>query len=168
MLRAGMIVAETIGMGHIVLRLAIQGMSEIRKADPVARRNSILVALVGLIAGIAGIGAFNYYRAAIEAWVVSEPGKFAARARLSLLLPAAALSIPLIVAAVQMWTLGSKTLRAGEYPPPGYPVSRDTAVVRDRAAIRRGRGLQAAALFLGFAFVAMWLLISRLVSMLGR
>ena len=81
------------------------------------------------------------------------------RIKLVFFLAGIILSAPLIAFAVYFWTLGANVLRSHEFPPPGYSVARDTPIVKDRAAIRRGRALQALALCLAAACVLLLMLL---------
>jgi len=87
--------------------------------------------------------------------------------KLVLLLAAVVLSAPLVAFAAHLWRLGARVRRAREFPPPGYRVVRDTAVVSGQAAMSRGRALGALALGLGAASVLVWLLLWRLARLLG-
>jgi hypothetical protein len=86
---------------------------------------------------------------------------------LVLLLLAALLLAPLIVFAAYVWSLGERIFRAGEYPPPGLRVIRDTPVITGKRAISRGRLLKALALGCGIASVGLGLLLWRLASLFG-
>lgn len=80
---------------------------------------------------------------------------------------AAVLSAPLVALAVYLWSLGARVLRAGQFPPPGYRVIRDTPVVGGQAAVLRGRAFRALALCLGGGAVLLWLFLWRLARVLG-
>jgi hypothetical protein len=134
-------------------------VTDVRKADPAARRRAILLVAGGALAGTLLIAAGALFRAPLLEWLQSEP-------RLLLLLMAAALSGPLLLLAAHLWSLGTRVLQARQFPPPGHRVIRDTPVVAGPAAISRGRGLKALALVLGVAAVLLSLLLWRLGALI--
>jgi len=113
-------------------------MSEIQKADPKARRRAVLSVVIGTIVGAAFILGFESYRAALQEWILSEPGKVSDRLNLVFLVAACVLSAPLLVFGAYIWVLGARVTRARQYPPPAQSVIRDTLVVRGRAAVLGG------------------------------
>jgi hypothetical protein len=137
-------------------------VTEVRRADPAARRRAILLVILGALAGTLVIATLALFRAPLLEWLQSEPPERAPRLRLLLLLMAAALSGPLLLFAAHLWSLGARVLQARQFPPPGYRVIRDTSVVAGQAATSRGRGLKALALLLGLAAVVLSLLLWRL------
>jgi hypothetical protein len=144
-------------------------MTEIRKADPVARRRALLLVIVGALVGTLLLVAFErYYSDTLREWIASEPGELAHRVKLVFRVMATAMSVPLMALAVYLWVFGAKVLRTGQFPPPGYRVIRDTPVREGRSAAVRGRGFKTLALVLGVMSVALWLLMSRLASLLSR
>jgi hypothetical protein len=124
-------------------------VNEVQRADPAARRRAILVVVFGAAAGALLILGFEELRGPLYDWVRSEPAETARRARLVLLLSAALLAVPAIVAAVYLWRLGTRVLRAQQFPPPGFRVIRDTPVFEGDAAATRGYAIQVLALCLG-------------------
>jgi hypothetical protein len=54
-----------------------------------------------------------------------------------------------------------------QFPPPGFPVVRDTAVLDGMAAARRGHGFRALAIGLGLATLVLWVLLWRLARTLA-
>jgi hypothetical protein len=124
-------------------------MSEIQKADPDARRQAILVIVLGAALGGLLISGFENFREAFGEWLASEPAETARRAKLAITLSVFVLSAPAIVAAIYFWLLGSKVLRGQQFPPPGFRVIRDTPIVRGPAAVTRGHVIQVLAVCLG-------------------
>ena len=98
-------------------------MTEIRTADPAARRRAVLLVVLGALVGSLLIAGFERYAPALRQWLFSAPAELAPRFRLTFLLLAAVLSGPLITLAIYLWALGAKVLRAEEFPPPGYRVN---------------------------------------------
>jgi hypothetical protein len=134
-------------------------MTEVRRADPAARRPAVLLVVLGTVVGALLILGFERYRTQLRDWLVSEPGELARRVKLVFSLTAALLSAPLVAFAAYLWSLGAKVVRAGVFPPPGYRVIRDTPVITGPAAESRGRALKALALYLGVASAVLWLLL---------
>jgi len=143
-----------------------QSMIEIRQADPAARRQAVLLVVLGVLAGALLFVGFERYRILLRDWILSEPGKLAHRVKLVFLMSVAVLSAPLVAFAVYLWSLGAKVLRAEQFPPPGYRVIRDTPVIGGQAAMSRGRALQMLALWLGAASALLCFLLWRLVRMI--
>jgi hypothetical protein len=143
-------------------------MTEVRKADPGARRQAVVLGILGVIVGALLIVGFERCRAPLRDWLLSEPGKLAYRLNLVLFLSAAALTAPLIVFATYLWSFGTKVVRTGEFPPPGYRVMRDTPIIGGPAAVSRGRGFKILALCLAAASALLWLLLWLLAGVLGE
>jgi hypothetical protein len=141
-------------------------MTEVRRADPAARRRALLFVIVSALVGTVLIAGFEHYRTPLRDWLGSEPGDLTHRATLVFFLAAAVLSAPLLAFAAYLWSLGAKVLRAREFPPPGSRVIRDTPVIEGQAAVRRGRALRALALGLGVASALLCLLLWQLARAL--
>jgi len=124
-------------------------MNEIQKADPDARRQAILVIVLGAALGGLLISGFEHFREPYSEWLASEPAETARRAKLAITISVFVLSAPAIVAAIYFWLLGAKVLRAQQFPPPGFRVIRDTPIVRGPAAVTRGHVIQVLAVCLG-------------------
>lgn len=141
-------------------------MSEVRKADPAARRRAILVAVFGAAIGALLIAGFEELRGPFHDWLVSDPAETPRRARLAIGLSAIMLAAPLVCFAVYLWLLGAKVLRAQQFPPPGFRVIRDTPVVSGPAAVTRGHAIQVFAVCLGVGAVVLCLFFWWLVGTL--
>lgn len=142
-------------------------MTDIRKADPTARRKVALVLVVGTCVGALLIVAFERYRIPLSDWVLADPGASAQRARLIFLLLAVLLLAPLLAFAAYLWSLGERVVRAREFPPPGLRLIRDTPVITGERAVSRGRLLKVLALGCGIASAMLGLLLWRLGSLLS-
>jgi hypothetical protein len=142
-------------------------MTEIRRADPAMRRIAMLIIAFGAIAGVILILVFERYDNALRAWILSEPGSFAQRVNLVFAILIAALLAPLLGFAGYLWSLGGAIVRAGEYPPPGMRVWRDTPVATGDRARFRGHLIKALALGCAAISVASGLLLWWLASFLG-
>jgi hypothetical protein len=142
-------------------------MTEVRRADPAARRQAVRFLILGALVGTVLIVGFERYRTPVHDWLLSKPEELAHRVKLVFLLSAVVLSAPLLAFAVYLWSLGANVLRARQFPPPGYRVMRDTPVIGGRAAVSRGRAFKLLALCLGIASVLLWLLLWRLAWVLS-
>src|SRR5262245_56059805 len=137
---------------------------DIRKADPGFRRLALLALIAGVCAGALLIGVFDRYREPMADWVRADSGRGAQRLELIFVAFAVLLVAPLVAMAAYLSSLGGRTVRAGEYPPPGARVIRDTPIVRGREALSRGRTLQGLATLLSAASVVIGLLLWRVAS----
>lgn len=136
--------------------------TEIRKADPAARRQALLFVLLGGIMGGLLIVGFEYYHEPFRDWLLSGQGSLKVRLATVLIMMAMVIAMPLGWFALFLWSLRGKVLEAGEYPPPGCRVIHDTPVFRGRAAASVARVLQALALVLTAAIVLFCFLFWRL------
>lgn len=137
---------------------------EVRKADPGFRRLVIVVLVAGVCAGGVLIVSFDRYREALADWVRADSSRLGQRLELIFAAFAVLLAAPLVAMAAYLSSLGGRTVRAGEYPPPGSRVIRDTPIVRGREALSWGRALQSLAALLSAASVVIGLLLWRLAS----
>jgi len=142
-------------------------MTEIRRADPAARRTAALVLVVGTCLGALLLVAFTRYRIPLGDWLLADPGSSALRVKPMLLLPAAILVAPLLALAAYLWTLGGKVVRAREFPPPGLRLIRDTPIVTGERAVSRGRLLKVLALGCCIASAVLAVLLWRLGLLLS-
>ena len=142
-------------------------MTETRRADPAARRHAACLLILGALVGSLLIARFARYRTPLRDWLVSDPRAAPHRVKLALVLSAALLTAPMVAFAVCFWRFGDTILRAGQFPPPGHRVMRDTPVLDGPAAVRRGRAFKILALGLVVAFAVMWLLLWRLARTLA-
>ncbi len=138
-------------------------MTEIQRADPKNRRQVLIVTLVGALIGAVLIVGFTQYRPELGAWLGDTASESRTRFGIVLAVMAALGCAPLLGLAVYLWFSGSRVIRAQRFPLPDSLVARDTPVLRDRAAIRRGRLFEAfaaaffvAALGLLFALWRLW------------
>lgn len=137
-------------------------MSEIQQADPKARRRAVYAFVCCAVIGVGVILAFLNGRPTLEAWVIQDAAKRAFRLRLVLGALGVLIAVPLAGLAVYLWRFGSLVMHAKRFPPPGVAVIRDTPILRDRAAQRRGLLLRMLAAFLavavGVVLVLLWVL----------
>lgn len=138
---------------------------EIDKADPALRRRLILLLLIATAVGFVLIRAYPTF----VNWALGDPDTAAARSiwiAASLLL----LLLPVLLVARSVWRFGQASAENGRFPPQGQTVIRDTRVLRDAAAVRRGRLLQWLAVILSVLTLslplAMWLMIGALLGTL--
>jgi hypothetical protein len=137
-------------------------MTEIQRADPKIRRRVLAITIVGALIGAVLLMVFTRFRPELIAWL---EGSGSGRARLGIVLAVMAVlgCAPLLGLAVFLALFGNRVIRDQRFPPPGSLVVRDTPVLRDSAAIRRGRLFEAfaaafalAALGLLFALWRLW------------
>lgn len=141
-------------------------MSDIRRADPAARRRAMQTIIVGALIGTLVLVAIERCRIPLGEWLLADPGTAPQRVKWVLLSLAALVSAPLLAVAVHFWRLGMKVIRAREFPPPGYHVIRDTPIITGTAAASRGRIIQLLGLGCGIGAMVLSLLLWRLASML--
>ena len=135
-------------------------MTEIQRADPKSRRQALVVTLVGALIGAVLIMVFTQYRPELGAWLGDTPPETRKRFGIVLAVMGALGGALLLGLAVYLWFFGRRVIRAQRFPLAGSLVVRDTPVLRDRAAIRRGRLFEALAVAffvaaLGYLF-ALW------------
>jgi len=143
-------------------------MTDIRRADPAARRRAGLFIGIAMIIGALVLIALEHYRVPLREWLLAEAGKTGERVGLIILLFAAISVTPLLAFAAYAWSLGGRILRAREFPPPGVSVIRGTRVIRGEAADSRGRRLRLLAVACGIGAVALGFLLWRLASMFSE
>jgi hypothetical protein len=143
-------------------------MSDTQKADPKARRRALLAVLVGTLVGASFILSFESYRAALQDWILSEPGQSSDKIKLVLLTVAVVLSAPLLVFGAYIWVLGARVTRAQQYPPPVMPVFRDTRIVRGQPAVLRGNIMKVLAVCLIVAALVTPVVFWRLAAVFVR
>ena len=141
---------------------------EVRKADPAARRRAVLVIIFGTALGALLIAGIEYFREPFSEWLLSKPVEMAQRAKLVIFVSAVVLSAPVIAVAIYLWLLGTKVLRAQEFPPPGLRVIRDTPVIGGSGAVTRGHAFQFLALCLGVSFAVLWFFFLWLARTVGE
>jgi hypothetical protein len=142
-------------------------VTSVRRADPAARRQAVLLLVAAAFVGALLIEAFERYQIPLRDWILAEPAKSAQRMQLIFLVLGALLSVPLLAFAAYLWSLSARVLRSQEYPPPGLRVMRDTPVIVGEAAIARARQLKGLALGCGIASALLGLLLWRLASVLS-
>jgi hypothetical protein len=141
--------------------------TDIRRADPKARRQALLFVLLGAIVGAVLITGFELYRQPFREWLLAGQGGPGARMEGLLILTAALVAVPLGWFAAYLWKLGARVEAAAEYSPPGCQLLRDTPALCGNAAIARARALKSAALALLVAIGLLGLLFWRLFKAFG-
>lgn len=138
-------------------------VTDVQKADSIARRQAALLLVAGAVIGALLIFGLERYRVPLREWIAAEPGGSASRLKLLLLLAGGVLA-PMLAFSAYLWVLGRKVARAQQFPPPRHRVVRDTPILRGPAAVTRGRVLMGLGLCLGLASVLSWALLWRLLS----
>lgn len=142
-------------------------MTEIRRADPAARRQVVWLLIAGALVGALLLFAFERHLASLREWIYADPHAASGRLRRTFVGLGVVLSAPVLAFAAYLWTYGAKVLRTQESPPPGYRVIRDTLVLRGQAARIRGHAFRILAAVLGTASLLFWLLLWRLARLLA-
>jgi uncharacterized protein YacL len=122
-------------------------MSDIQKADPVARKKAAAIALV-----FGGIGVLillfgSIYESAIYEWL-DKNIQFLISHSILVFSALFIFFVPLIFFAAYLFKFSNLVVLGQRMPPKDYPVVRDTKVVVGSKAILRGRILQIFALLL--------------------
>jgi len=94
-------------------------MTDVRRADPAARRQAVLFVVVGTFVGALLIVAFERYRIPLRDWVVAE-GASAQRVEVVFLLLAVLLLVPLLAFAAYLWSLGEGFSERESFHPRGF------------------------------------------------
>lgn len=138
-------------------------MTEIQKADPHARRQTRWLALVGMVVGMVLLWLLTRYRESLRVLVVEHSDTLIDNPLL-VGLGMLVLMSPVLGCGVYCWVLGRRIVKARRFPPPGMAVGRDTPVVRDGAAVARGRLVQAAGGVLVMAGLAVCILVAGILG----
>jgi hypothetical protein len=112
---------------------------EIQPADKALRVRVLAACLVAAVAGAFGLVVFRNWLDA----TLHMPAAAALQSLLWVLAVVSASAAALLIAlGIHLWRLGLKVRRAGRFPLPGAHVLRDTVVLRQGAAVRRGKAFQ--------------------------
>jgi len=142
-------------------------MTDIRRADPPARRRALVLVAIAAVVGTLLIIVIDRYRVPLSEWLLADPD--AAHPRMTWVVRSLAvlLPMPLLGFALYLWSVGARTLQARMFPPPGLRVVRDIRVIEGAGAEPRGRLLKLLAAVCGAAGLAIGVLLWRLASMPG-
>ena len=113
-------------------------MDEIQRADPGAKRKAIWIVGMTALLGAGTLWVFEIYQDEFVAWLVDNLD-YLAQNTLVVFFMAAVCAAPLIASAIILFLLGRRIVKGQRFPPPDYPVYRDTRVLKGSRAIRRGR-----------------------------
>ncbi len=109
---------------------------EIHRADPVARRNAIIVVVVVGVFGAAILHALGESSEGVRAWAERAPER---AAKVLFALMVFGVSAPMFGLALWMKHFATKISRAGRYPPPDAKLTRDTRVRTGASALAIAR-----------------------------
>lgn len=142
-------------------------MSEIQRADPVARRRGVWLVVIGALIGGFTVFALERYLPLLERWLLSDSDQLAQRLTIVVVFLVVVITAPLFAFAAHLWVRGTNVCRHQRFPLPGERVIRDTPIVRGEVAVVRGRVLQCFAIGLAvlasLVAVALW----RLAILMG-
>jgi len=133
-----------------------------------ADRRLRVVAAITLLA-IATLGAVSL--SLVDAWLAQVerlPPAAGLRQLRSVLVWLAGIGVTLIAPVAYLWYFGSRVRMVRQFPLPGSRVLRDTVVLREEAAARRGKFIQLLAVALALCDAALLFLCWRLYFMLGQ
>lgn len=139
-------------------------MTEIQKADLQARRRSLFIVLPGAVIGAVLLWLLVYFKPQLQGLFVDHADDLIQQpllVGLGMLL----LMSPVIALGGYCWYLGRQIVIARRFPPPGLAVSRDTPVLREAAAVRRGRTLQLTALLIILASLSLAVMMALLIEL---
>ncbi|MDH3379813.1 MAG: hypothetical protein OEQ39_23055 [Gammaproteobacteria bacterium] len=143
-------------------------MPEIQRADPQARRKTIILILMMMVVFVPILYWANSRIDSVEEWV-AQPGETIKRAKLILSVLIAFGAILLLVISIFTFGFASAILRSDRYPPPKIKVVKDIRIRRGVAARKIGRLMQAlgiASLLLLMALILVgWRLIQEVDQM---
>ena len=122
-------------------------MTEIQRADPVARRRALIAAVVIAMGGWAAFFVLQDWLAGLRG---SDPARVRRALEGAMIWGSWVACLPVAALAVWLWRTGVRIARSGRYPPPGAKVIRDTPVVHGNAARLRATALKLLAIFLGY------------------
>jgi hypothetical protein len=121
-------------------------MNELQRADSKARAKAVAIVVVGSLLGVAALALLQSQRDNLVTWMAKNP----LRMKVSILGGVVLfLLVPLLLASVWAWRLGTRVVDEQRFPPDRFQVVRDTVVFQGIQARRRGRILQG----LGVMFV---------------
>lgn len=135
-------------------------MSELRPADPVARRRALIA--FGLVTALALLLALALpaLQARLEHWVFAGAVPPAQRLQTLLRVIGVVTGLLLLAPAAYAYLVAARIDAAEAFPPPGMKLVRETRVVRGGAARTRARVLRALAIALAVfgcvAAVVLW------------
>jgi hypothetical protein len=143
-------------------------MMAVRRAEPAARRQAILIAVAAATLGGLLILAVDRYSTPLRDWILSDPAQMPGRLKLVFTIFAVTASAPLLAFAAYLWSLGGRVVSSRQFPPPGHRVVRDTEVVEGESAVVRGRALKTFAIMLGAVSILFWVGLWTLAGVVRR
>jgi hypothetical protein len=135
----------------------------IEKADARARTIVIAAVVTVVLIGVVFLALGDSWRAALIAWILSDPARSRWRAVTVSIAMAAAVILPVVAAAVYLWRFGVRVVRDRRFPPFGTRLIVDMVILEGVEAHRRGRLLQALAIGLAVTSMLFAILFWRLI-----
>jgi hypothetical protein len=117
-------------------------MPEIHKADPGARRKTIMLLAVIVPIGLIALGLLMRFSPGIvnglQDWILGDPARTLVRVKLVVAGGLVIFVTPLLAVGWYFWRLGSRVIRTERHPPPESKLVRDAVIRRGAAAVRVG------------------------------
>lgn len=125
-------------------------MSNIQKADPQARRRALVITFAVIVIGMCVMVLLERNQTRMAEWFVANRATISDKTGLVAAVTSA-LFAPFFAVAIYIFLIGRRIVDTRRYPPPGHSVIRDTKIMQGRAAVTRGRLLQALSIMLTVA-----------------
>lgn len=94
-------------------------MTEVQRADPAARRQTVRFVVLSALVGTVLIVGFERYRTPLRDWLLAKPEELAHRVKLVFLLSAAACQQHCLLSpSISLWSLGAKVAARGSFHRP--------------------------------------------------
>ena len=143
-------------------------MTSVRRAEPAARRQAVLIVVAAATLGGLLIVAVDRYSTPLRDWILADPERMPSRLKIVFSIFAATASAPLLAFAAYLWSLGAKVVASRQFPPPGHRVVRDTEIVEGESAMARGRALKTFAIILSAFAILFWIGLWMLAGVVRR
>ena len=142
-------------------------MQNIQQPDPKERQNAIWFVCMVALLGVCVILIFNSFQDDLQSWLEGNIN-FLLENRYMVFVVSLIAELPIFVAGIYLYSLGTRSVRAQRFPPPGAKVTRKTPVLEGAAGIRRGRLIQLISLLVlccaAAIPVVLWFIFSSVVS----
>lgn len=141
--------------------------TEIQKADAAARLRIVKWLIVAALVGFVLLMLAQPIVGEISVWAFGNPERAGERISILIIVLSVTSVVPLALIAKFLLRFASAITTADRYPPPGWPVTRDTKIVRGPRAAARARALRVLASLLALGALIMVYLYWRLWNLLA-